>query len=177
MHLATRSVDGVRSLRITGVALDGEHQREVAAGAAASDTDLIRVDPVGGGVSPHKTHRPLYVGHDFVDMEARLRAMHHDEGRVAGLRPAAITDAIVIRVPTPAHDFNHRRAIRLGWCEDVQRERKAIAFLVDDVAGAGGLLGTSEGKGEQEGKEATHGGVGWLYDEYPPAAIEAKPCP
>jgi len=55
----------------------------VAAGAAAGDADLIRVDAELGGVGADEAHGALEVGDDLIDVEAGLGAVDDDEGGVA----------------------------------------------------------------------------------------------
>ena len=162
---AAGTVDRIRGLRVGRRAFDGKHQGEVAAGTPAGNADLIGVDTVAGGVGADKAHGALDVGHNLIDVEAGLGAVDDDEGGVACLGPAAVADAVVVRVPAAADDLDDGGAVGVRGLEDIHRQREAIALLVDHVPGAGGIgrgggLGGCQTDGQEEGEEGAHGGSG-----------------
>ncbi len=95
----------------------------------------------------NEAHRSVQVRHDLFDLEAWLLAVHDDEGGVARGWPAAIADALVVRLPGAADDLDHRRPIRLRGLEDIHRQGHAVVLGVDEIANVLRLLGM---KGDEQ---------------------------
>ena len=125
--------------------------------AAAGDAELLRVHAIRRGIGADKTHRAIQIRHDLLHLKPRLCAMNDDEGRVACLRPSAITDAIVVRFPTTAHDLDDARTIRLLWFEDIHRQRYAIVLRINDIADSLWLLGEQRRGDESKDEKVFHG--------------------
>ena len=117
--------------------------------AAAGDAEFIGVHTIISGVGAHEAHRAVQVRHDFFDLKARLRAMHHDEGGIARLGPGAVADAVVVRLPAAADDLDDARAIGFRRPEDIHGQGHTVVLGVNHVADALGLLGMENRDGEQ----------------------------
>ncbi len=101
--------------------------------AATRHAELHRVHPILRGIRTDEPHRAIQVRHNLLHLKPRLRPMHDDKRRVARLRPPAVADPIVIRLPSPADNLDDPRPIRLRRLEHIHRQRHAIVFRVDDV--------------------------------------------
>ena len=158
-HGAAGALDGVLGGGIAGTAAGGDHEAEVAAGAAAGDAEFFRVHAEAGGVGADEAHGAQDIAGDFLDVETRLSAVGDDERGVARGGPRAAGEVVVTGAPAAAHDADDAGAVGLGGLEDVEGEGDAVVFGVDDLRGAAeaeARIGLSVGGGENkrgEGEE------------------------
>src|SRR5439155_4355804 len=97
----------------------------MSAGAAARDSEFVRVHAPSPGMVPHEPHCAMNVLRDFGNMKLGLRAVHDCEHGVAALEEWRVRlgiDRFVARKEAAADHEQNGAPVRLDWLKNIQRQ-------------------------------------------------------
>src|SRR6266567_8030115 len=108
----------------------------MAARAAPGDAQMIRSNPVFGGVVADEPDGAMNVLLDFGDVKFRLRTMNHGKDGVASIKKGLIgfwIYRLVAGKEPAAHHENNARAVRLARLENIECQCRSKFAAINHV--------------------------------------------